>query len=145
MAGRERDKKPKRGARLWTDPAELEALINEYFDTRIVEGMPPRPATTTGLARRLGITRKTLINYAHRDEFTLVLQRARDRIEEFAEEALFYSQSNRGARFSLEVNFGWSDRHLEGETTEGLTMKQIAPDPQKLAIVKFEEEDNPPD
>jgi len=145
MAGRERDKKPKRGARLWTDPAELEALINEYFESRNMPDMPPRPATTTGLARSLGISRHTLLNYSRRDEFALVLGRARDRIEEFVEEALFYSQSNRGARFSLEVNFGWSDRHDEGETSEGLTMKQIAPDPQKLAIVKFEDEDNPPD
>lgn len=80
-----------------------------------------QPYTVSGLARALGITRDTLINYKERDEFFDSVQAAYERCHEFAEQQL-YGKSASGASFSLKNNWGWEDKKQFDHTTKGERM-----------------------
>ena len=149
------------GKLAFTDPAALEAIIEEYFasrwETRKMrtkgadgewvewEERYQRPPTMAGLSLAVGLTRKGLLNYYERDGFTPILSRARARIAEFAEEALYTREASNGARFALEVNhrYGRED-DTEGGEGGGFVMKVIAPptDGHMLAIAKWEPKDD---
>ncbi len=70
-----------------------------------------KPYTMHGLARALGIDRKTLLNYKNRDEYFPSIQAALDRCAEYAEQALYTNASN-GAKFVLTNNHGWTDKQV---------------------------------
>ena len=50
--------------------------------------------------------------------FLDTITRAKLRCERYAEERLYDRDGNGGARFSLQVNFGWNDRPKEAEQEE---------------------------
>ena len=50
--------------------------------------MASSPYTVSGLARALGISRQTLLDYSKRDEFLDTIEAARERCHEFAEKQL---------------------------------------------------------
>lgn len=105
---------------------ELQAKIDEYFewcDNRIKTIFDektnkelvinyPAPYTMSGLARRLGIDRKTLVNYSHRDEFFPAIRAARERVHEDVETRLMDTRNEKGAIFNLKNNFGWKDESV---------------------------------
>jgi DNA-packaging protein gp3 len=130
----------------FTDPAELRRLIQNYFDfcdphieTRVVDGgtnqrgetiwhkrevmTPQKSYTTSGLARALGTTRQTLLEYQQVDHYTDEISDevrqelidaigdAKRRVEEFAESQLFEGNAN-GAKFNLTNNHGWVERSI---------------------------------
>jgi hypothetical protein len=130
----------------FTDPTELRRLIQNYFDacdphieTRVIEGgtnqrgetiwykreimTPQKPYTTSGLARALGTTRQTLLEYQQVDHYTEEVPEdvrqelidaigdAKRRVEEFAESQLFEGNAN-GAKFNLTNNHGWVERSI---------------------------------
>src|SRR3954449_7814857 len=74
------------------DPHTTKALVetgrdsqgNMLFDTRTVL-TEQKPYTMAGLARALGLDRKTLLNYKKRDEYFPSIQAAIDRCQEYAE------------------------------------------------------------
>lgn len=73
-----------------------------------------KPYLTTGLARALGIDRRTLLNYSNKEEFFPTIQAAKDRCEEYAEGQLFGPFAN-GAKFNLNNNYqgkyqNWADK-----------------------------------
>lgn len=72
----------------------------------------PRPYTVTGLALWLDTTRRTLLDYEAKAEFSHTVQAAKQRIENYAEEKLYdRSYPTRGVIFSLSNNAdGWSER-----------------------------------
>lgn len=149
----------------FTDPIDLETRIQEYFDglevwkeeivTRIEDGgevqitrpylAQVRPPTLAGLARHLGVVRRTLYNYQVRgeadedDAIAPVIGRALNRIAEWNEEALYTRDGHRGAAFALEVNYRYGRE--EGSGT-GTPFRQIitppAPTDQATAIPKWE-------
>lgn len=94
---------------------ELKDKISAYFfgaDKRL------EPYTMSGLARALGVTTSTLQEYArgYRDGYNLsleeetfsdIIDEARQRIEEFAEKNLYSKYGFNGAKFMLDVSFGW--------------------------------------
>lgn len=86
--------------------------------TIIVDAHPP---TVTGLALALGFaTRKSLLDYQARNkEFLNTIQRAKLRVEQYAEERLFDRDGVNGAKFSLQHNFGW--REEENSEVEDLS------------------------
>lgn len=106
------------------DPHTTKALVetgrdasgNMLFDTRTVL-TEQKPYTMAGLARALGVDRKTLINYKNRSaEFFLSIQQAKQRCEEYAESQLFGPYAN-GAKFNLVNNYKdeyqpWADRQV---------------------------------
>ena len=110
-------------------PEELEAKIEEYFaycDNRIqqvysakadgvIEVINPAPYTMSGLALRLGLDRRSLLNYAETDEFFPTLKAARERVQEDVETRLMEKQAT-GAIFNLKNNFGWVDETKTDQT-----------------------------
>lgn len=69
-----------------------------------------KPYTTAGLASALGFTnRMTLLNYQKSEKYGDIINTAKLRIEQYAEEQL-YSKNAAGAKFSLSCNFkGWAE------------------------------------
>lgn len=90
--------------------ANGDPVINKHGEAVIVGR---KPLTMSGLANALGFqSRQSLINYEHKDEkFMDAIMRARARVEQYTEEALFDKNSANGAKFSLANNFkGWKER-----------------------------------
>lgn len=118
-------------------PDSLDRAINAYFDMcdphtqrRVVDcGINEKgetiwrerevmteqqPYTVSGLARSLGVSRQTLLNYRERPEFLDSIEDAKGRCEEFAESQLFGPAAN-GAKFNLINNYRgkyqqWADK-----------------------------------
>jgi hypothetical protein len=89
-----------------------------------------KPYTMAGLARALGVNRRTLLNYKKRDEFFPSIQGAIDRCEEYAESQLFGPFAN-GAKFSLINNYkgehqDWADKHNVDHTTKDMPIPLLA-------------------
>jgi hypothetical protein len=149
-----------RGTLAFKSVEDLEAQIEAYFEglkktrklsTRNGDGtvtaweeeyeMPP---TMAGLALSLDIDRKTLINYSDRQEFALVLARARSRIAQWVETALYTREASNGARFALEVNHGYGRE--EGADAGGSFIQQIVPPAQitqqRTAIPRWDDSED---
>ena len=113
---------------IYDDPKEMQKDIQEYFDSCwqykfnsngevVIDeyGNPiwiqTKPYTMSGLARAIGMDRRTLLNYEKKDKFFPTIQEARKKIEEYAESRLYDRDGNRGAIFNLQNNFkGWEDK-----------------------------------
>jgi len=145
-----------RGQLAFTDPEELEQRIEEYFASRIKrrkvfpkDGDPYEeeyqvPPTMAGLALALDTTRVTILHYGRGDgerdpRFISIIARAKMRIAEFAEEALYTQQASRGAAFALAVNHGYG-KEAEVGAGEGLSVVMIPPagEPAQKAIPKWQ-------
>src|SRR3712207_3075543 len=124
--------------------AELDMAIQTYFDMcdpHIEERMEAtgvnangqtmfatrkilteqKPYTMSGLARHIGLSRQSLINYKERNEFLDSIVDAKARCEEYWEGRLD-SKHDRGAAFNLTNNYdGWRNRQeLTGKDGESL-------------------------
>lgn len=126
----------RRGILKYKSPEEMQAKVDEYFaecqghpllddDGRPVTdkfGYPiildSKPLTVTGLALALGFTtRQSLLNYqAKSNKFQEIIERAKLRIENYAEMRLYDKDGSNGARFNLQCNFrNWSNDTPDGE------------------------------
>lgn len=132
----EKNGKPKHaGGRppLYTSAEELQKIIDEYFDycdnkTKEIHSdklgdmiVPdPEPYTMSGLAYRLGIDRKTLINYGERDGFFHTIKKARARVEADIERRMNGKDTfTPGLIFNAKNNFGWQETQNIDHTTKG--------------------------
>ncbi len=88
-------------------PQEIETKANEYFKMCDEQD---RPYTITGLALALDTDRQTLINYENRDEFFDTIKKAKQKVENYAEERLFNGGNTAGVIFNLKNNYGWVDK-----------------------------------
>jgi hypothetical protein len=109
---------------LYKTKEELKFIIDEYFDycdNRLVKGydnktntefayISPAPYTMSGLARRLGMSRETLVQYGHKDEFSDTITCAREKVQEDIEIRLMETRNEKGAIFNLSNNFGWKNK-----------------------------------
>ena len=97
------------GNRKYKNAEEMKLIIDEYFD---MCNNNRRPYTVSGLARHLGLTRKTLLEYQKKygGEYAVIIEDAKTRIEEFVEACLFKSGIASGTIFNLKNIFGWSDK-----------------------------------
>lgn len=84
-----------------------------------------KPYTMAGLARAIGVDRKTLLSYSERDEFLPSIKAAKQRCEEYAESQLFGPYAN-GAKFNLVNNYrtnpkstDWADKQEVDHTSAG--------------------------
>jgi hypothetical protein len=90
---------------------ELNTLIDQYFDTcHDAEGKMIRPYTVTGLAVYLDMTRQMLLEYEGRPDYQDAIKKAKQRIQQFAEEQLFTNRNTAGVIFNMVNNFGWQNR-----------------------------------
>lgn len=105
---------------------ELEDAIELYFltDAYIVVGAaeegkePPKmfAPTMSGLALSLGVDRRTVTNYANKDEFFPAIKKARSRVEVALEQGL-YGKNVTGLIFNLKNNFAWCDKNEIAHTS----------------------------
>lgn len=96
-------------------PEAMQIAIDAYFAQ---QDLAKQPYTMSGLARALGTTRKTVLDYEGRDGFSDTVKSARARVEEWVETQL-YGNRPVGPIFSLKNNFGWRDQ-VEVEHTLNL-------------------------
>jgi hypothetical protein len=116
-------KKPHPGGRpvLYSSDADLQAKIDEYFESLKAEGdIPAMPPTISGLAFHLDMATETLRAYGGSDKFSATVKKAKQRVEMFLERRL-YENSPAGTIFNLKNNFGWKDQQDHNITGEGLT------------------------
>ena len=96
--------------RMFQDVEAFQEAINAYFSTKDAE---ERPYTMHGLARALGCSRLTLLNYENYTDapgFVHAIKTARERVAEWTEDRLHQKGYHpAGAIFSLKNNFGWKD------------------------------------
>lgn len=102
---------------------ELQKAIDDYFfycdnRTRTIYDNKtgkeivivfPAPYTMSGLARKLQIDRRTLVNYSHREKFFPTIRDARERVHEDVETRMMETKNEKGAIFNLKNNFDWKD------------------------------------
>lgn len=95
--------------RKYKNAEEMRVLVEEYFN---ICNQNKIPYTMSGLARHLGLSRKTLLEYKKKygGEYADVIEEAKTRIEEFVETCLFKKSIATGVIFNLKNNFGWSDK-----------------------------------
>lgn len=111
---------------------ELQLKIDEYFEwcdnkTKEIHSdklgdmiVPdPQPYTMSGLARRLGVDRHTIVNYGRKMKFFSTIRAARNRVEEDVETRLMSTRNEKGAMFNLKNNFNWRDQQEIDHTTKG--------------------------
>jgi hypothetical protein len=103
---------------------KLKTAIKAYFDSCWVDvlehpktGTPGkvrvRPYTITGLALALGLSRMGLLNYDRRSEYHGVIQAAKLKCQNYAEEYLFDGKNTAGAIFNLKANYNWEDKQTQ--------------------------------
>lgn len=115
---------------VYKTPEDMQKVIDEYFEScfgvyvRDEEGIietdkyghpimtKEKPPTVTGLALALGFSgRQALLNYEAKPKFMDTVNRAKSRIEQYAEERLYDKDGVNGAKFNLSNNFkGWSEK-----------------------------------
>lgn len=90
-------------------PEKLQQKIDEIFATWKSENRTP---TLTGLAEDLGFaTLKSLKDYQSKDEFHLIIVKARLRVERWLEEQLnSRAGSVQGIAFNLSSHYGWTTK-----------------------------------
>lgn len=99
MAKRGRPKK-------YTDAELVQKKIDEYFK---ICDENHKPYTMSGLALSLDMDRRSLLNYSKDEKFFPTIKKARDKVESYAEERLFFPNAT-GVIFNLKNNFGWEDK-----------------------------------
>ena len=156
----------------FTSPEALQLLCDEYFEScfgpLIVKGKTvrdndgkivktqKRPFTVSGLAYHLGIETSTFNRYCngqmddlgaeYDDEiFSKILERARQRIEIFAEENLYNRDAQNGARFVLDAHFARVTQKEKAEIAEkysNMEVKKQELELKKQALDIGADEDN---
>lgn len=143
------EKKPVGHPPMYDNPDDMKKKIDEYFTSCEGElirdengaiqydkhGSPlyktlPRYPTITGLAYALGFkSRQALINYQNKDEFNDTITRAKFKIEDGYNQALFAKETFNGARYSLSNNFNYrevNDINLGNIDGEPFKIEQVA-------------------
>ena len=99
---------------------ELEKKITKYFKDCEKNN---KPLTITGLALELDTSRRVLIEYGKKEEYSNTIKKARLMCEQFAEQYLFSGKNIVGAIFNLKNNYGWRDKTETDITSGGKIIK----------------------
>lgn len=98
---------------------EIKPLIEAYFrDT------PKDEWTITGLALALDTSRRTLLDYEGKDEFTHTIKKAKEQVENGYEIDL-KKHGRSGTIFALK-NFDWRDKTEQDITSAGKPIFQVS-------------------
>jgi hypothetical protein len=104
---------------------QLQTAVDLYFETDAYisvgiddsgEEKKMYAPTMSGLALSLGVDRKTITNYANKDEFFPAIKKARSRVEVALEQRL-YGNNVTGVIFNLKNNFDWCDKNEIAHTS----------------------------
>ncbi len=115
----------------WETPEQLQRDVDLYFETeaKVIVGYDDGEPiyafqpTMSGLALALGVDRKTITNYANKDEYFPAIKKARDMVENALERHL-YGKNVTGAIFNLKNNFGWADKTEISQTNVELSHEE---------------------
>lgn len=129
--------------RKYKSPEQLQEAINAYFEScfdtikettgrgktekTIEKRVQVKFYTVAGLALALGITTESLRNYEKKkgyEEYSFIVLRAKQIIEEDVEQKLYSKTSATGAIFNLKCNYGYVDRQVI-DTNHSGEIKQI--------------------
>lgn len=104
--------------RKYADPQQMQDAIDQYFAKCVRMTVNERtgetdlfwvdPPTIPGLARALGLSVKTVLEYQKLDEFADIISDAKLIIEEYTAKALIANPKATGLIFILK-NMGWQD------------------------------------
>lgn len=83
--------------------AKIDAWLKDCEEKR-------KPLTITGLALALDTSRKVLVEYEDRDEFSNAIKKAKLMCENYTEAYLFSGKNVVGAIFNLKNNYNWRDK-----------------------------------
>ena len=98
----------------YATPEKMQIAIDAYFDScfdadeETGKRVQVEPFTITGLALALDLTRQGLCEYEAKEAFSDTIQKAKLRVEQYAEKSVFTARNPAGAIFILK-NHGWSD------------------------------------
>lgn len=106
----------------YTSVEAMQKDIDKYFADCDEKG---KPYTVSGLAYALGTTRRTLLDYQEKDEYSHTIKSAKTKIELFNEEMLYSKDvSTTGVIFNLKNNYGWKDKQeIEAEVNSEVKIK----------------------
>ena len=124
----------------YTELQVMQQKIDEYFDycdnkTKQIHSekfgdmliADPEPYTMSGLAYKLDMDRRTLLDYAHRDKFLPTIKRARARVEVDVERRMNGKDTfTAGLIFNAKNNFGWVDKN-ETEHSGRVAWTEVRP------------------
>lgn len=110
---------------------ELDERVESFFtseDAYIInekDGVEEKifAPTISGLALHLGVDRKTICNYSHKEEYFPTIKKARARIEAHLEKKLFGNNVT-GLIFNLKNNFDWKDKSEVAQTNIEMTHEE---------------------
>jgi hypothetical protein len=100
---------------------DLTQVIASYFDYINQNDEIP---TFTGLALTLGISRYKLLSLPQDNDFTPIIEKAKQYIVDYAEKQLFLPKSAAGIQFWLKNNDNWVDKQ-EVSISKSKTMLEI--------------------
>lgn len=118
---------------------KLQEKIDSYFVKQKKSGM----ISFTGLALHLGVTRKTLANYAKTDRVGHILDMAKLRCENLLEERMIQGVPPTGMIFTLKNNYGWIDKSEIDQNIKGTVSLSALFDKAQQAKEKQIEEPEP--
>lgn len=118
---------------IFKTPEEMQKVIDEYFEwcdnkTKEIHSeklgamiVPdPEPYTMSGLALKLGMNRRTLVDYAEKDEFLPTIKAARNKVEYDIERRMNNKDTfTPGLIFNTKNNFNWTDKSETDITSKG--------------------------
>lgn len=122
---------------------ELELAVESYFAAGgeawmdVGDGAQVFAPTMSGLALHLGVDRRTITNYANKDEYFPTIKKARARVESALERRL-YGNNVTGIIFNLKNNFDWTDKQELAHTSPDGSMS-----PKGRTLEDFYESDVP--
>lgn len=95
----------------YKDPLQLAELIDDYFNSLVIDEEHSKPPTMAGLALSLGYTSRQSIYDAEKrnDDFSYLIKKARITVENYWESRLA-TQSCTGAIFWLKNHAGYTDK-----------------------------------
>lgn len=125
--------------RIYQTPEQLQTVIDKYFES--CEGIRfnkyghpvtdtdgqvvtvvVRPYTISGLANAIGVSTYVLRHYRVNaamgnipPAFAAVIDEAKQKVQQYAEEALYDMNSQRGAQFVMQAGFYWNTRKEESD------------------------------
>jgi len=109
---------------------ELYFMTDAYINVGAEEGGKEQARmyapTMSGLALSLGVDRRTITNYANKDEFFPAIKKARSRVEVALEQRL-YGQTVTGVIFNLKNNFGWCDKQEDAQPPASIKIEIVNP------------------
>lgn len=127
---------------------QLKEITKSYFEE---QDALEKPYTVVGYARRLGVTRQTLINYENEyctfvdmsseeiQEFLDTIKNAKLKIEEQLEEKLITGQATAGIIFNLKNNYGYVDKQEVVSTNNNYNNTNILQNMDKKELLQLVE------